>query len=147
MCVQDEAKLACERRRLGHEVLCHRERRAGGDGDLDTSASALLVQLADEPPRVGQHRVDLLDELVRREPSAGDAEVHRAARRHDAHAELPRCLHFRLDQPVASAWEHVVVVENHRASRQCELREPGSRRRVLGLGVDPGPYWVQLSKP
>ena len=98
-----------------------------------------LVQLGDEALGVGEHRVDVLDELVRREAAVGDAEVHRAARGDDPHAELARRLHLGLDEPGAAAREHVVVVEDGRAPGERELCEPGACRRVLGLGVDARP--------
>ena len=40
---------------------------------------AVLVQRAGEPLRLGQHGIELLDELVGRQAAVGDAEVHRAA--------------------------------------------------------------------
>ena len=128
-------------------LLRHGERRARGDRDLDTRARAGLVQLRDEPLGVGEHRVDVLDELVRRQAAVGDAEVHRAARGDDPDAELARRLHLGLDQARAPPREDVVMVEHGRAAGQRELGEPGARRRVLGLRVDPRPHRVELAKP
>ena len=84
----------------------------------------VLVQLGDEPLGVGEHRVDVLDELVGREPAVGLAEVHRAARGDDPDAELARRLHLGLDQAGPPAREDVVVVEDGRAARERELGEP-----------------------
>ena len=95
-----------------------------------------LVQRADEALRLGEHRVELLDELVGRQAAARRAEVHRAAGGDDPDAELARRLHLGLDQPVAAAREDVVVVEHGRAARERELRDARPRRRVLRLGVD-----------
>ena len=103
-----------------------------------------LVQLAGEPLGVREHGVDLLDELVRRQPAVGDAEVHRAARGDEAAAELRRRLHLRLDEPGAAAREDVVMVEDGRAAREHQLGDPGARGRVLGLRVDPRPGRVEL---
>ena len=86
--VQLQAQAAGEVSRLGHQPARDGERRARRDCDLDPGAGAGLVQLADESFRVGEHGVDLLDELVRRQAAVGDAEVHRAARGDDAAAEL-----------------------------------------------------------
>ena len=52
-----------------------------------------------EPLGLGEHRVEVLDELVGREAAVRDAEIHRAARGDDPHAELARRLHLRLDDP------------------------------------------------
>ena len=106
-----------------------------------------LVQLADEPFGVRENGVDVLDELVGREPAVRGAEVHRAARGDDADADLARRLHLRLDQPRAAAREDVVVVEDGRAARERELGEAGARGSVLGLGVDPGPRRIELAQP
>ncbi len=106
-----------------------------------------LVQLADEPLGVRENGVDVLDELVGREPAVRGAEIHRAARGDDADADLARCLHLRLDQARAAAREDVVVVEDSRAARERELGETGPRGRVLGLGVDPGPRRIELAQP
>ena len=92
-----------------------------------------------EPLRVGEHSVEVLDELVGRQAAVGLAEVHRAARGDDAHAELARGLHLGLDQAGPAAREDVVVVEDGRAAGERELGEPRARRRVLGLRVDPRP--------
>ena len=105
------------------------------------------MQLADEPLGVGQHGVDLLDELVWRQASVRDSEIHGAAGGDDSHTELPCGLNLGLDQPLAAAREHIVVVEDGRASRERELREASSRCRVLGLGVDSGPHRVELAEP
>ena len=145
--VERQPEPARERGRLRHEPLRHRERRARGDRDLDARARARLVQLADEPLGVREHRVDVLDELVRRQAAVGDAEIHRAARGDDANAELARRLHLGLDQARAAAREDVVVVEDGRAARERELGEPGPRGGVLGLGVDPGPHRIELAQP
>ncbi len=145
--VEGQAEAACELGRLRHQSLRHRERRARRDGDLHARARAGLVQLADEPLGVRENRVDVLDELVGREPAVRVAEVHRAARGDDADADLARRLHLRLDQARAAAREDVVVVEDGRAARERELGEAGARGRVLGLGVDPGPGRIELAQP
>ena len=122
-----------EVRGLGHQALRDRERRAGRDGDLDACVRACLVQLADEALCIREDRVDVLDELVGREAAVGDAEVHRAPRRHDPDAELTGSLDFRLDEARASAREDVVVVEDRRAARPAPARPARSARRRTRL--------------
>ena len=80
-------------------------------------------------------------------PAVRHAEVHRAARGDDPDAELARRLHLGLDQAGAPAREDVVMVEHGRAARQGELGEPGARRRVLRLRVDPRPHRIELAQP
>ena len=140
MRVEDEPEPAGECRGLLHQPSGDGERRAGRDGDLHARAGAVLVVRGVEPLRLGEHRVELLDQLVRRKPAVRHAEVHRAARGDEADAELARRLAPRPRRSRAAAREHVVVVEDGRAAGERELREPGSRRRVLRLGVDPRPH-------
>ena len=82
------------------------------------------MQRRDEPLGLGEHGVELLDELVGWETAVETPEIHRAARCDDAHAELARRLHLGLDQPVPPPREDVVVVEHRRAAGQRELGEP-----------------------
>ena len=145
--VERQAELAGKRRRLGHELLRDRERRARRHRDLDARAGPLLVQLGDEALGVRQHRVDVLDQLVGREPAVGLTEIHRAARGDDPHAELARRLHLRLDQARAAAREDVVVVEDGRAAGERELGEARAGGGVLGLRVDPRPDRIELAEP
>ena len=102
---------------------------------------------AAQPLGVGEDRVDVLDERVGRQAAVGLAEIHRAARRDDAHAELVRGAHLGLDEPRDAAREDVVVVEDRRAARERELGEPAPRRRVLHLVVDARPDRVERLQP
>ena len=74
-----------ELRRLRHQLLRDRERRAGRDRELH---HPVLVLEPGEPLGVGEDLVDRLDERVRRQPAVRLAEVHRPARGDDPHAEL-----------------------------------------------------------
>ena len=87
--VQLQAEAPRELGRLRHQAAGDRERRAGRDRDLDSRARAGLVQLAGEALGVGEHGVDLLDELVGRQAAVGGAEVHRAAGGDDAGSRAP----------------------------------------------------------
>ena len=119
--VQDEAVPPRQHRRLLHQPAGRGERRARRDGDAD---EAVVVLERGEPLGVGEHGVDLLDERVRRQPALRLAEVHGAARRDDAHAELARRPHLGFDEAGLPARKDVVVVEDRRAAGQRELREP-----------------------
>ena len=100
--VERQPEPARERGRLLHQPPRDRERRARRDRELDARSRAGLVQQRREALRLGEHGVELLDELVRRKAAVGLAEIHRAARGDDPHAELARRLHLRLDQPLAA---------------------------------------------
>jgi len=147
MRVERQAEAARELRRLLHQSTCDRERRAGRDGELHARTRAGLVHDRGETLGLGEHRVELLDELVGWKPAVGDAEIHRAARGDDADTELTRGLHLGLDQTVAPAGKDVVVVEHRRAAGERELCEAGARCRVFRLRVDPRPHRVELAQP
>ena len=114
--VQREAQAPGEDGRLRHQPPGDRERRAWGNGDLDARAGPALVQGRREPLGVCEHRVDVLDEVVGRQPAVRDAKVHGAARRDEPQPDLARRLHLGLDQTVAPAREEVVVVEDRRTA-------------------------------
>ena len=77
--VQVQAEPARELGRLRHQPPRDREGRAGRDGDLNTRAGTALVQLACESLRVGEHRVDVLHQLIGWQAAVGDAEIHGTA--------------------------------------------------------------------
>ncbi len=145
--VERQAEPARERGGLLHQPAGDRERRARRDRELDARARAGLVELPREPLGVREHSVQVLDQLVRRQPAVGLAEIHRAARRDDPDAELTGRLHLGLDEPLPPAREDVVVVEHRRATGQRELGEPGASGGVLGLGVDARPDRIELAQP
>ena len=141
--VQPEAEAAGERGRLLHQPRRDGERRAGRDDDLRRRA----VDEPGEPLGVGEHVVDLLDEVVGRKAAVRDAEVHGAARGDDPDAELRGRAELRLDEAGDAPWEDVVVVEDGRAARERELGEAGAGGGVEHLLVDPRPDRVERPQP
>ena len=69
MRVELQAEPPRQRRRVGHQLLRHRERRARRDGDLHHRARPGLVQPAGQLLRRRQHRIRLLHHRVRRQPA------------------------------------------------------------------------------
>ena len=94
-----------------------------------------------------EDRVAVLDDAVRRQPALGHAEVHRAAARVEADAELPRGVDLGRQQIAGAAREHVVVVGRGRAARPQQRREPGARRGALDPRVHARPHRIQLDEP
>ena len=84
--VQLQAEPPRERGRLLHQPRRDRERRARRDRDLTRSPSASAASRS-VSARIAS---SVLDERVGRQAALGLAEVHRAARGDDAHAELAR---------------------------------------------------------
>ena len=145
--VEREPEAPRERGRLLHQPSGDRERRARCDGDLHARARPRLVERRVESLRLGQHRVELLDELVGRQAAVRRPEIHRPARGNDADSELARRLDLCFEDPVATAWEDVMVIEDGCAARERELREARPRGGVLGVGVDSRPDGIQLPQP
>ena len=77
--VQVQAEPARELGGLRHQPSRDRDGRAGCLGDLDPRAGTALVQLACESLRVGEHRVDVLHQLIGWQAAVGDAEIHGTA--------------------------------------------------------------------
>ena len=131
-------------RRLGHQPLRHRERRARRGDDLH---EAVLVLSAAARSMSARIVVQLLDDRVGRQAALRRAEVHRAARGDDPQAELARRAQLRVEDRLRLVREQVVVVEDGRAARERELGEPVARGRVLRLRVEPRPDRVALDEP
>src|SRR6266511_1450155 len=143
MRVQAEAEPARELCRFGHQLTGDREGGAGRHGDVDLCA----VREGSRLFGGGEGLVAFLDDPVRREAAVGFAEVHRAARGEDAHAELASGADLRLEQARRARWKHVVVVEDRRATGQRQFGEARARGCVLRLLVDPRPHRVERLQP
>ncbi len=144
--VQSEAQSARKLRRLRHQPLRDGEGRARRDDDLRPRAGPFFVE-REEAFGVGEHRVQVLHEVVRRQAALRLAHVHRAARGDDPDSELASRLDLGLDEARAPGWKDVVVVEDRGAPGEHELRQAGARRRVLGVGVDAGPERIERLQP
>ena len=90
MRVQAHAIGARKRRRLAHQVARHREGRARRRGHAQHREAARVVAGFDDPARVREDRVLVLDERVRRQAAAGFADAHRAAAGVEAQADRAR---------------------------------------------------------
>ena len=100
--VEGQPEPAGERGRLLHQPAGDGERRARRHRELHACARAGLVQQRRKALRLGEHGVELLDELVGRKAAVRLAEIHRAAGGDDPHPDLARRLHLCLDQPLAA---------------------------------------------
>ncbi len=75
---------------LAHQVGRDRERRAGRQHDPQHRVAACVVVLLDQPPRVAQDGILVLDHAVGRQAAARFADRHRAAGGVEAEAQLLR---------------------------------------------------------
>ena len=126
MGVQHHALVACEQRRLAHQLGADRERRARRDGDADHRAVERIVEPVDHPDGVGEDRVLVLDQRVGRQPARALAHAHAAARGVEADADRVRGFDRVVERH--SIGEHVMVVRAQRAARQRQLRKAELRR-------------------
>ena len=106
-----------------------------------------IMELVERVVVGGEDRVAVLDHGVRRQPAVRHAQVHRAAARVEADAELPRGLDLDRQQIARAVREDVVVIGGGRAARAQQRRQPRACRRALDPGVDPRPGRVQLDQP
>ena len=145
--VQPHAAGAGQLGRLAHQLLRDAERGAGGERDPHHRVGRGVVVLVDRGLAGGEDRVAVLDDLVRRQPAGGAAEVHRAAARVEAQADLARRLDLDRQQVARVAREQVVVVGGGGAARARERDQPRARGRLLDRGVDVRPDRIELLQP
>ncbi len=87
-----------ERRRVAHQALGDRERRAGGERDLHHGAVAGLVIAGDQALAVGEDCLLGLDDRARRQAAVLAREAHRAAGQDDAQAKAAGFLDLEVDR-------------------------------------------------
>ena len=145
--MQPHAVIAREVGRAPHQVLAHRERRAGGQRDAQHRARSRVVVLGDQPPRVGEDRGLVLAHVVGRQAAAAAAHAHRAARRLEADAERARGADLGVDQPLLPGGEQVEVVGRRRRPGEQQLAETGTGCGLDRLLVEAPPDLVQLRQP
>jgi hypothetical protein len=95
----------------------------------------------------GEDRVPVLHDNVGRESALRHAEVHRAAARVEADAELACDLDLDGQQILDAAREHVVVVGCRRTAALEQRGEAGPRGGPFDRRVQPGPRGIQLHEP
>jgi hypothetical protein len=145
--VQAHPTLARERRRLGHQLARDREGRARRERDPHHRARRRIVEAVQGGGVGREDRVSVLDDRVGRQPTVRDAEVHRAAARVEADAELARRLDLDRQQVARVAGEDIVVVRRRRTAGAQQRREACARRSAQDRGVDPRPHRIQLDQP
>ena len=145
--VQPHAALAGKRSRLGHQLARDAERRTGRQRDPAHRARLRLVELVQRGLVRLEDRVAVLDDAVRRQPALRDAQVHRAATRVEADAELARGLDLDRQQVAGAVREDVVMIRRGRAARAQQRGEPGARRGALHTPIDARPHRIQLDQP
>jgi hypothetical protein len=94
-----------------------------------------------------QDRVDVLHDLVRRQPSPAPTEVHRAPRRQEAHPDLTRCLHLGGKQVAPAGGEHIVVIHRGGATGTCQPRQRGGSSGIDRFLVDTRPHRIERGEP
>ena len=145
--VQADAARAGQLGRLAHQLLGDAERGAGRERDPHHRVRRGVVVAVDRGLAGGEDRVAVLGHLVGRQPAVGAPEVHRAAARVEADAELPRDVDLHREQVAAVAGEQVVVVGGGRAAGLRERGQPGLGGGALDLLVDVRPHGVERLQP
>ena len=147
MGVQAYAGLAGQFGGRPEQIGGDRERRAGGESDAQHRVERRIVVVRDGLLRGGQDRVDVLDDLVRRQAAPALTEIHRAAGGGEPQPNRPRRLDLGAEQVTAVPGEHVVVVGGGRAALEGEPRQRPGRRGPGEVLVEPGPDRIQRGQP
>ena len=135
-------------------------RRCGVISDVETlngehGASAIRVIAAgerswwrvDQPLRLGQDLVVVLDDRVRRQAAVLHRQRHRAAGRVEPHAQVAGRGDLGGDQVAGTARVDVEVVGGGGAAAQGQLGQPDVGADVRRLLVQPGPQRVERDQP
>ena len=102
---------------LAHQLRGHAERRAGRKTDAQHRVTRRVVEAGDDPRAVGEHRVLVLAQAVRRQPAFTLPEAHAAAGRVETHAELARGADLVVE-PRAVREQVQVIGDRGRAGQQ-----------------------------
>ena len=103
--------------------------------------------LVDRGGARGQDGVDVLDHVVRRQPSVAPAEVHRAAGGHEAQADPAGRGDLGAEHVAAVGREHVVVVGGGGAAGAGQPGQAGRGRGADDVLVDAAPHRVKRGQP
>jgi hypothetical protein len=146
--VEADALVAGECRGLAQQLGRDGERRAGGDGDPQHRAGGGVVVAVDRVHCGDERGVDVLDDVVGRQASLGDAAVHRPAGEVQAQADPGGGLDLDVDEVGGLARRvDVVVVGGGGAAGQGQPREPGGVGGGDVLGPDARPHRVEVDEP
>ncbi len=108
---------------------------------------AWIVEALDRVPRRVEDGVDGLDDLVRRQPAAGPAEVHRSPAGVEPQPDPASRIHCGAEQVARTVGKHVVVVGGGRAARLREPGQPGRGGRADHRLGDACPHRIELGEP
>src|SRR6266478_8846337 len=145
--VQSHFLLRGQLRRQAHQRGCDGKRRTRRKRNLYHRVLAALVIALDQPLAVGEDRILILDNAVRRKPAVAMRQVHRAARQHHSDAEPLRRSNLdvnRLGQPL---WEHIMMVGARGAAGEKKLGHRHGRRKVQRFRGQPRPNRIERLEP
>ena len=136
-----------EPRRIAHQPLVDRERRAGRERDADLRAGLGIVEELQHALAVGQDRLLVLHDGVGRQSAVLLAAIHRAARHRHADAERPRLFDLDVDGVLEAGREEIVMIGGRRAAREHQLgqREPHGEAQMPRL--QPRPDRIERGQP
>jgi hypothetical protein len=145
--VQPHPAVAGQGGRLTQQVGGHREGRARGHADPQHRVGRRVMVGVDRRRRRGEDRVEVLHDVVGRQPALALAEVHRTPGGQEAQADPPRRLDLGTEDVAPVPREDVVVVHRGRAAGPREPPEPGRGSGTHDVLVDAAPDGVELGQP
>ena len=134
-------------RRPPHQRRRHRERRTGRERDLHHRALAGLVITRHNAFTVGEDRVLVLHDAVRRQPAVALRQVHRAARQQHPQPEPLRRRDFDVDGVFDALRKHVMMIGGRGAAGQHQLRHRQSHAEIERLRRQPRPDRIERLQP
>ena len=114
MRVQAKAVPAGQGGRIDHQLAAHGERAARRDDHADAFT---VVVLGNHAFGRRQDRIVIFDNMIGRQPAARFTDVHRTARKMQAHTDHTGRVDNGVEDPVVTMWHEVVMIERGRASR------------------------------
>ena len=132
---------------VAHDLRRHRERRAGGERDLDERTVSPLVEGVDHPLAVGEDRVAVLHHRLRRKAAVPDGQVHGAAGEGHPDPEVAGGCGLDVDRALQARREDVVVVGGGGAPREQQLGESEPGRGVEPVRSQSRPHRIEGLQP
>ena len=132
---------------LAHQRGGDGKRRAGGERDLHHRAFAALVMTLHHALAIGEDRVLVLHDRIRRQPAVALRQIHRPSGQQYAHAQTARGGDFDVDGVFEPFGKDVMMIRCHCRARQQQLGRRQRRREVKRFRRQTRPERIERLQP